>query len=137
MQKEKEQPMKYKIRKVVMSDVKTMIPLVEQLGYPISEENLLARIALYHHGLTDRAWIAIQDENIIGCIAIHIYDLFHSTERYGKIVTLIVKDTHRRRGIGRKLIARAERFAIQKNCSALELSSSMKRVKFGSHKFYK
>lgn len=128
--------MKYKIRKIAMSDARALLPLIEQLGYITTEENLIARIALYHQSENDSAWIAIQNDDIIGCIALHFYDLFHSTERYARIVSLVVKDTHRRLGIGQKLIARAERYAIQKNCSTLELTSSLKRIKLGAHDFY-
>lgn len=128
--------MKYKIRKISMPDAKALLPLIEQLGYITTEENLIARIALYQHSPNDCAWIAIQNDTIIGCIALHFYDLFHSTERYARITSLVVKDTHRRRGIGRRLIARAERYALQKNCSTLELSSSLKRSKLGTHDFY-
>ena len=103
-----------------MADARALLPLVNQLGYPTTEENLIARIALYQQSPFDRSWIAIQNEQIIGCIALHLYDLFHSTERYARIVSLIVRDTHRRQGIGKKLIARAERYALRKNCSSLE-----------------
>lgn len=128
--------MTIKIRRVCMSDVKAMLPLVNQLGYPTTEENLIARIALYQHSQNDRAWIAVQDEEILGCVAVHLYDLFHSTERFARIVSLIVKDSYRRQGIGKRLIARAERFALNNHCSALELSSSLKRNKFGAQAFY-
>ncbi len=129
--------MNIKIRKVAMSDVKCLSPLITQLGYPTTEENLIARIALYQHSDTDRAWIALDDaQNIVGCIAVHCYDLFHSTERYGRIVSLVVQQSLRRMGIGRRLIARAEYYASQKNCSALELSCSLKRTKLGSQDFY-
>lgn len=129
--------MTIKIRKVAMSDIKSLSPLIQQLGYPTTEENLIARIALYQHSENDKAWVAIDEqENIIGCIAVHVYDLFHSTERFGRIVSIVVKESHQRIGIGRRLIARAERYASQKNCSALELSCSLKRTKLGSQDFY-
>lgn len=128
---------KIKIRKAELHDVKTLIPLMEQLGYQVVEADLMARIALYQHSLTNCAWVAVQDEEVIGCLAVHIYDLFHSTERYARITTLIVKDTYRRQGIGRRLVKIAERFAKEKDCSTLELSSSLKRTKSGSHLFYK
>lgn len=131
-----EQENQIKIRRVTMADARALLPLVNQLGYPTTEENLIARIALYQQSPFDRSWIAIQNEQIIGCIALHLYDLFHSTERYARIVSLIVRDTHRRQGIGKKLIARAERYALRKNCSSLELSSSHKRIKLGAHHFY-
>lgn len=125
-----------KIRRVTMADARELLPLVNQLGYPTTEENLIARIALYHNSQQDRSWIAIEDEHIVGCIAVHLYDLFHSTERYARIMSLIVRDTHRRQGIGKRLLRKAEHYATKQNCSMLELSSSLKRVKLGTHHFY-
>jgi predicted N-acetyltransferase YhbS len=128
--------MKIKIRRVNMCDVKELLPLISQLGYPTTEENLIARIALYQLGQNDFAWVATEDESIIGCIALHLYDLFHSTERYARIVSLVVNDSHRRKGIGKRLLQYAEKFASKKNCSMLELSTSLKREKFGAPTFY-
>lgn len=128
--------MKIKIRKVRICDAPNLLPIIKQLGYPINEEDLIARIALYENSHYDSAWVALEDEVIIGCLALHIYDLFHSVERYARIVSLIVDQNHRRKGVGSLLIARAERYAASKNCNTLELSSSLKRVKLGSHDFY-
>jgi GNAT superfamily N-acetyltransferase len=125
-----------KIRKVTIEDVKPLMPLIAQLGYPTTEESLIARIALYQLGFSDIAWVALSDDKVIGCIAMHLYDLFHSTERYARIVSLIIDEPFRRHGIGRSLIARAEKYAIKKNCAVLELSSSLKRYKHGSLDFY-
>ena len=120
--------MECKLRKVTISDVTALLPLMKQLGYTIAEEDLTARLALYTHSRNDIAWVAVTpDDEILGCIALHKYDLFHSNARYARIVTLIVKDTYRRQGIGTKLIRRAERHAARRNCAALELSCSVKR----------
>jgi GNAT superfamily N-acetyltransferase len=127
---------KIKIRKITMGDARDLLPLVNQLGYPTTEENLIARIALYQQSMFDRAWVAIENGHVMGFIALHVYDLFHSTERYARIVSLIVRDTHRRQGIGRRLILKAERYASTQNCSSLELSSSHKRIKQGTDHFY-
>lgn len=127
---------KIKIRRVTMADARELLPLVNQLGYPTTEENLIARIALYQHSPCDRSWIAIEDDHIVGCIALHLYDLFHCTERFARIVSLIVRDTHRRQGIGKRLLRKAELYARSQNCTTLELSSSLKRIKLGTHHFY-
>ncbi len=127
--------MKIKIRKVALCDVKTLLPLISQLGYPISEEQLIARLALYQ-GYNDAAWVALLDDKMIGTIAVHVYDLFHCTERYARIVSLVVDLPYRRLGIGKQLLSYAERYALEKGCSALELTSSLKRLKYGSHDFY-
>lgn len=129
--------MKIKIRKVTLCDVKALMPLIAQLGYPISEENLMARIALYQLGSNDIAWVAAtEDDKIIGCIAVHVYDLFHCTERYAKIVSLVVDENYRRQGIGQMLVARAEKYTKKKDCHTVELSTSLKRIKFGAPAFY-
>ncbi len=127
--------MKMKIRKVTLCDVKALLPLISQLGYPISEEQLIARLALYQ-GYNDAAWVGLIDDKIIGSIAVHVYDLFHCTERYGKIVSLVVDKPYRRLGYGKQLLAYAERYAKEKSCCVLELTSSLKRLKYGSHDFY-
>jgi (aminoalkyl)phosphonate N-acetyltransferase len=51
-------------------------------------------------------------------------------------VSLIVRDTHRRQGIGKRLLRKAELYARCQNCTTLELSSSLKRIKLGTHHFY-
>jgi N-acetylglutamate synthase-like GNAT family acetyltransferase len=126
-----------KIRKVTISDVCLLLPLIEQLGDRITEEDLTARLGLYTHSTVDRAWVMEADnEEIVGCIAVHCYDLFHSSDRYARITSLIVKESHRRQGIGRRLVARAEKYALTKNCTALELSSPVKNHQSGSHDFF-
>lgn len=124
------------LRRISLCDVEALLPLVEQLGYPTSPENLTARIALYQMSTNDIAWVAAKGDEIIGSVALHIYDLFHSTERYARIVSMIVKETYRRQGIGKLLIQKAESYAKKVNCSTLELSSSLKRFKHGAHAFY-
>jgi N-acetylglutamate synthase-like GNAT family acetyltransferase len=128
--------MTLQIRRVTLCDVPEIAPLIAQMGYPISEEELTARVALYQLGQNNIAWVALNEESIVGCVALHIYDLFHCAERYSRIVSLVVKDTYRRAGIGKKLIEHAEKYAINHNCSTLELSSSLKRLKTGTHAFY-
>lgn len=127
--------MKIKIRKVALCDVKALLPLMAQLGYPITQEQLIARLALYQ-GYNDAAWVGLNEDKIIGAIAVHVYDLFHCTERYAKIVSLVVDEPFRRLGVGKQLLDHAERYAREKDCGVLELTSSLKRLKYGSHDFY-
>lgn len=128
---------KFIIRTVMLSDAKFLLPLIAQLGYAIPEESLIARIALYQLGLNDIAWVVTtQEGGIIGCIAVHLYDLFHCNERYARIVSIAVKEEYRRQGVGNLLIKHAEKYAQKKHCIALELTSSLKREKMGVHSFY-
>lgn len=127
---------KIKLRKATLSDARALLPLIKELGYDISEESLSAHIALYQAGQNDIAWVLTKGDEILGCIAVHIFDLFHSHQRYARIVSLVVKNEYRRQGLGKRLVRKAEYFAKQRNCQALELTSSHKREKFGITGFY-
>lgn len=118
--------MNIKIRKVNISDAKNLLPLIQKLGYTTTEESMIAKIAYYQYSFVDRAWVALDGESIVGCIAIHVHDVFHSTERFGRITTLTIKKSHRRQGIGKKLLNRAERYAALKNCEIIELANTKK-----------
>lgn len=125
-----------KLRKVALSDAKALLPLIKELGYDITEESLSARIALYQSSQNDIAWVAARGEEILGCVALHLFDLFHSNERFARIVSLVIKKEHRRQGLGKRLIRKAESVAKKRNCAALELTSNVKRSKHGVPHFY-
>lgn len=122
-------------RRLQKTDVEELMPLVQQLGYKPSLDYLSAKVALYQDE-QNKAWVAQIDNDLVGVIAIHFYDVFHINERYARIVTLVIKENYRRHGIGRKLIELAEAEACASDCSALEVTSNLRRFKHGTHDFY-
>ena len=56
------------------------------------------------------------------------------TGRFVAIGGLVVEKNHRRKGVGRKLMEEAERWAKDQGCSIVRLSSSSSRTP--SHQFY-
>lgn len=122
-------------RRLVPSDVQGLMPLVQQLGYKPSLDYLSAKIALYQDE-QNKAWVAQSGSDLVGIIAIHYYDLFHVNEKYARIVSLVTRDNYRRQGIGRKLLELAEQDARSLECTALEVTSNLRRFKYGTYEFY-
>ena len=120
-------------RKADKTDIPKLIDLISQLVYRIDTEKLYENLIQYQ----DQAWVLESGGEILGCLAFHILQQFHSTEKHMRIVSLIVDEKHRRKGIGKDFLREAERVAVEKGCSVIELTSAAYRISSGAHDFYK
>lgn len=125
------------IREPLSQDAHSLVSLMDQLGYPISfcemEKNLLE----YSTRPNQKAWVADKDKKAVGCIAVAITNYFHRKGTFLRVITLVVDRDHRREGIGRELMKKAESYAEDSGCSHVELTSGMHRAKLGYHDFYR
>jgi GNAT superfamily N-acetyltransferase len=124
-------------REPKVSDVDKLSILMKQLGYPIEENEMYRNILNYYSIEKQKAWVAVIEENVVGCIAVAITDYFHRKGAFLRIITMVVDQNNRRQGIGRKLIQIAEDYAKDMKCSYIELTSGVYRESLGSHDFYK
>jgi GNAT superfamily N-acetyltransferase len=69
-------------------------------------------------------------------LAYHILPLFHSTEKYLRIVSLVIDQLYRGAGIGKALLQEAEKIAVMEGCTSIELTTGKHRIKTGTHAFY-
>lgn len=105
---------------------------MEQLGYQVDIKTLKNNLDHYN----DTVLVAVDGEQVIGCLAYHVLQLFHSAHRHLRIVSLVIDQSHRGRGVGKQLLARAEKLAKKLGCDAVELTSARHRAKTGAHAFY-
>jgi GNAT superfamily N-acetyltransferase len=121
------------IRQVVEKDAPSLLPLIEQLGYKISEQNLLENIKL--HLTPDYSlFVAEAQGKLIGFISIHIYHYPHLRESLSRITALCIDEEHRSFGVGVKLLVYAEEYIKSQGCSLVELTSGIQRE--DAHRFY-
>ncbi len=123
-------------REVQISDAPSLILLMDQLGYFVDEKTMSENIQRYRLLSHQKAWVAENSGQILGCIAVAITNYFHRPGSFLRVIALIVNQEHRRSGIGKSLMGIAEKFAVEQNCSYIELTSGMHREKLGSHAFY-
>lgn len=125
------------VREAAPGDAAAVASLLVQLGYPDNDEadvrQRLAGWAAEPHGT---AFVAEDDSGVVvGVVAIASVPFFERTARFGRIVTLVVADRCRGKGIGRLLMTAAEDEARRLGCQLIEVSSANRRT--GAHAFYR
>jgi GNAT superfamily N-acetyltransferase len=124
------------IRQARSADAGVVNDLLKQLGYPQnSKATTAAQIEAWTSNPTSAVYVADVHGDILGVIAVHICPFFERTGSWARIVALVVLDKARQQGVGSKLIAAAESFAVQHGCIRMEVTSADRRT--GAHTFYK
>ncbi|MGX9965442.1 GNAT family N-acetyltransferase [Roseomonas sp. F4] len=119
------------LRPPVPGDVPQMRGLLDQLGYQVTEADLLVRLA----GVSpeDLVLVAEQDARLRGVIALHRATILHAGP-VARIMTLVVDEAARGGGVGRLLLEAGAAWAKQAGCDTLELTSGKQRLR--AHAFY-
>ncbi len=123
-----------KIRRAFVADAKEIALLSEELGYPVSKEEMVKRLSTLLE--MPNYFIAVatgKDQQVMGWIAVEQRILLESGPR-AEIVGLIVSSKFRRAGVGKALVIEAEKWATQKGLSvACVRSNEIRKV---AHVFY-
>jgi GNAT superfamily N-acetyltransferase len=122
------------IRPVTSADAAAVAALSSQLGYPVSPEAVAARLERLLGRDDQLVLAAIADDGVLaGWIHAADQDLVES-ERRCEILGLVVDRRRRRAGIGRRLVAEAERWAACRGLRQMSVRSNVAREE--SHPFY-
>lgn len=124
-------------REVQVTDAPFLVALMTQLGYPIDAAIMKENIQKHVQLPNQKAWVAEKSSQVVGCIAVAITNYLHRPGAFLRVIALIVDEQQRRSGIGKNLIDLAEKFAKDKGCSHIELTSGIYREKSGAHEFYR
>ncbi|HDT6543430.1 TPA: GNAT family N-acetyltransferase [Kluyvera ascorbata] len=120
------------IRTPKLKDIPSLSKLFLQLGYQTEGERLEKHIAQEHPSLS--ILVAESEKELCGVIVMNFITPLHENSLWALISALVIDESLRGAGIGRKLLIAAEQIALEKGCSQIELSSSERRVR--AHKFY-
>jgi GNAT superfamily N-acetyltransferase len=123
-----------RIRLARASDREELARLSTELGYPMSAgeaEKRLAEIA----GHPDHVILVAETEGrAAGWVQVSLTRIFESA-RQAEIAGLVVAETMRGRGIGRRLVEEAARWAREKGCDALRVRTNVIREE--AQRFYR
>jgi ribosomal protein S18 acetylase RimI-like enzyme len=125
------------IRYATKSDIPELPPLLAELGYPRTLEDLKARFIRFLNNPGYGIAVCEIDNEIVGLVAWSKSDLFVSDKVRFHIEGLIVAENHRGMSIGKKLMEFVEEIAKQHAPAIIDLTSGIRRAKDGSHEFYK
>src|SRR5215831_15556128 len=119
------------IRRAVASDAAELARLTTQLGYPASEAAIRARLMRMLDSSDDCLLVAEDSSGkLAGWIHGFLSQLLESDYRV-EIGGLLVDETHRRNGIGRRLVKAVDNWAVERG--AAELSVRCREERSESH----
>jgi len=130
-------PPAFHTRLARLGDVPTLVDLLKQLGYPVDAPTLSDRLdRLLGRPLVHRVLVApaAQDEaKLLGALHASRRETIES-EDYAEIAALVVDESARKTGVGKALVAAAERWARDLGMNAVRVRSNV--VRSGAHAFY-
>jgi len=122
------------IRVAEIHDAGALAQLMCELGYETTQsemETRLERIATDEHY---RTFVAVYDDKVCGMIGTFTSLSYEHNDLGGRILALVTLRTMRRHGIGRALIATAEKNFAQRGIRRVALNTRLTRD--DAHKFY-
>ncbi len=126
------------IRIAKLEDAPVLVDLSNQLGYILALETMEQKLQIYlNNAAKYNVFVAEMDNNVIGYIAISIDELFVVSYKKMQIQGIVVDEKYKGQGIGKALMQRAEEYARENECGAIDLLSGIRRAASGAHHFYK
>lgn len=123
------------IRPVAAADLSAVASLSGELGYPAAAEEVASRLARLEESGSDALFVAEVGPGQIGGWVHVTADLSVTHDPLAEIKGLVVAGPHRRKGLGRALLARAERWAAGRGYRRVRSRSRTTRAQ--AHRFYR
>ena len=122
------------IRDAEVNDAPELAMLMCELGYETDPTEMEARLELILSNSAYKTFVAIRDGSVCGMIGTLTYPSYEHNDASGRILALVTSGTARRRGIGRALIATAEKDFGQRGIGRVSLDTRLTRE--DAQKFY-
>jgi ribosomal protein S18 acetylase RimI-like enzyme len=122
------------IRDAELNDAPELAVLMCELGYETTRAEMETRLKLILPNPAYKTFVAIMEGCVCGMIGTLTYPSYEHNDPSGRIVALVTLSTARRRGIGRALVATAEKDFAQKGIRRVALDTRLTRE--DAHKFY-
>jgi GNAT superfamily N-acetyltransferase len=114
------------IRLAESSDAEAIATLFTDEGYPAGPSDIVARLERFSSPHS-RVVVAEHEGALLGFIAIHALPRFEHDDRIIRILALVVDAGARERGVGRALMAEAERVGREVGAAFVELTAGHHR----------
>ncbi len=121
------------VRAMTNADLVAARPLLAQLGYALSPEEVASRFARVAAAPDHAVMVAQLDGRVVGLL--HVFAR-PALEKPPEVIiqALVTDETLRRSGVGNILMDEAERWAVDRGFTSVSLSSNV--VRDGAHAFY-
>ena len=124
------------IRDARPADAEGLAALLAELGYPAEPAAVAARVERVASDSGSRVLVADTGGELVGLASLTVIPLLHEDGCWARISSFVVAESHRRRGIGRALLAAAEDDARHRGCRFAEVTSGERADREAAHRFY-
>ncbi len=114
------------IRPAAPADADAIASLFTDEGYPAGPSDIVERLGRFA-SVHSQVLVAEHDGGILGFIAIHAMPRFEHDDRIMRILALVVDAGARERGVGRGLMAEAERIGTELGAAFIEITAGHHR----------
>ena len=122
------------IRVAEVNDASALAQLMCELGYETTKSEMQIRMKRIATDERFRTFVAVRDGKVCAMIGTLTYPSYEHNDPSGQILALVILRTMRRHGIGRVLIATAEKDFAQRGIRRIALNTRLARD--DTHKFY-
>jgi ribosomal protein S18 acetylase RimI-like enzyme len=124
----------FTIRDAKLTDAPALAALMCELGYETTPAEMRRRLKSILCDVRYRTFLAEVDGKVCGMIGTLAHPSYEHDNPSGRILALVTLTTARRRGVGRALIASAEKAFAQKAVTRVSLDTRFARK--DAHQFY-
>ena len=114
------------IRPAADADADTIAALFTDEGYPAGPSDIVERLTRFASDHS-RVLVAEHDGALLGFIALHAMPRFEHDDRILRVLALVVDAGARERGVGRALMAEAERIGVDLDAAFIEITAGHHR----------
>ena len=114
------------LRAAVPADAESIATMFTDEGYPAGPSDIVVRLDRFASS-ESRVIVAEHDGDLLGFIAIHAMPRFEHDDWIVRILALVVDAGARERGVGRALMAEAERIGRELGAGFIELTAGHHR----------
>lgn len=124
------------VRDATPSDVPGLLPLLAELGYPMSLGTATERLAaLTAEDPSGRLLVAVAEGRLLGFATLHVTPVLHRATGVGRVTGLAVLPEAQGSGVGRRLMEAAEAHFEALGLCRVEVTSGPTHLP--AHEFYR
>ena len=114
------------IRPATATDAEAIAALFTDEGYPAGPSDIVERLTRF---ASEHSQVVVAEHEglVLGFIALHALPRFEHDDRILRVLALVVDAGARERGVGRSLMAEAERIATELGAAFVEVTSGHHR----------
>ncbi|WP_226584970.1 GNAT family N-acetyltransferase [Halobacillus litoralis] len=125
------------IRTIGYEDAAAIVPLMEELGYPTTKEQMKFRLEGILNRSEYQTFVWEHDDYLKGMIGMTLSYAYHSDDLHVRVIAFVVKEEYQGEGIGRSLMDAAEKWGRDKRAKMIMLNSGNRDERQTAHQIYR